>query len=133
MKNVRNLMALLAFGMAVTTASAQEQNLDKTGKRKEVKEMKEGRAAKDGLIEKLQLTPEQKTKFIDIRKRYAEQARTLRAAEGDRASKAKQFEEQRTAREAEIKSLLTEAQFKTYSEHREAQKERIMAKRKKVD
>ncbi len=119
MKNVRTVLA--AFAVLFAVAGTQAQELKKaTPNRAAMK------AAKESVDAELQLTPEQKTKMDAIRKKYVEKARDLKS--GEREERRKQMMALHDERDAEVKSILTEEQYKKFIEFRKKRKEEIKEK-----
>lgn len=130
MKNVRTVIA--AFAVLFAVAGTQAQELKKAAPARA--NMK---AAKESMDAELQLTPEQKTKMDALRKKYAEKTRDLREVERDK--RREQIMALQEERDAEVKTILTDEQYKKFVEVRKKRKEEAKErmeqrrKEKKVD
>jgi lipopolysaccharide export LptBFGC system permease protein LptF len=112
MKKIKLILAL-AFLFAISSNVATAQATDKKAEMKE--QMK---AAK----EKLALTAEQEPKFMEISKKYALKMKELKDGNQDKREKFKSVKEIQSQKNEEIKTVLSEDQFKTYLQMQEERK-----------
>ena len=79
----------------------------------------------------LNLSEDQKPKFADITQKYAEQMNVVRDSDARRRSKFKKVKAIQKSKDAEMKTLLSEDQYKVYLVKKEEMKKRMKESRKK--
>lgn len=124
MKNLKFTVALI-LGFLVVSNSLNAQSkpaISQDRKGEMVEQMKMDK-------EKLALSPEQEVKFKEISKKYAEKMKSLRADDEVKKEKMEAIQKLKSEKDAEMKSLLSETQFKTYTTIQEERK--MMRKERK--
>jgi hypothetical protein len=125
MKNVKTVLACVMALCLSTVTQAQEKAQAADSQRQESVD----RLKSD--VSRLSLTEEQKAPFLEITKKYAEKVKAVNAnTDLSKIDRLKEVKTLRIAKDEEVKSLLTEEQFKTYQEIREERKEKRREKRK---
>lgn len=118
------LLAATTFFLAAGNLQAQERKVLSEEEREEIVEN-----AKINL-EKLALTDEQKPSYKAINQKYAEKLKTLKLNEEDRRTKLKAAKAIQEEKNAEMKTLLNEAQYKTYLEMQAERRNKLKERRK---
>lgn len=114
---------LLFSILASNTVNAQDAPKVSQDKRQEIMDqMTKNR-------ERLALREDQKVSFREISKKYAEQLREVRTSSLDRAQKFEKIKEIQTNKNAEMKTLLSEPQFKVYLEMQDERKAKVMSQK----
>ena len=123
MKNVKSTMVTFAAAFLFTAAAnaqvQEEKKLSDDQKKEIVQNVKAN-------IEKLALTDEQKAPFKEISKRYADKLKGVKDSDDSKIGKLKAVKTLREAKNAEMKTLLTEAQYKTYLEIQDERKQKML-------
>jgi cytochrome c556 len=124
MKNLKLSLGMLLFSiLASNTVNAQDAPKVSQDKRQEIMDqMTKNR-------ERLALREDQKVSFREISKKYAEQLREVRTSSLDRAQKFEKIKEIQTNKNAEMKTLLSEPQFKVYLEMQDERKAKVMSQK----
>ena len=126
MKNSKlSILAVVIF--ALTSVVSKAQNYSKISDEKKQETVEQLKLAQ----EKLQLSDEQKIKFKEVSKKYAEKMKSLRDTDEQRMAKLKELKSIQSEKDAEMKVLLSETQFKSYLEIKEDRKSRLKEKRNK--
>ena len=113
------------FFIGINTNCAQSRGANLTEEQKEeIKNNLEAYAAA------LHLSEEQKPKFEEITKKYAEQMKAVKDSGGRPMSKFKKVKSIRKNKDADMKSLLSKEQYKIYLEKHEEMKKKIKGRRK---
>lgn len=118
------LLAATTFFLAAGNLQAQERKVLSEEEREEIVEN-----AKINL-EKLALTDGQKPSYKAINQKYAEKLKTLKLSEEDRRTKLKAAKAIQEEKNAEMKTLLNEAQYKTYLEMQAERRNKLKERRK---
>lgn len=125
MKNVKKALTCLMMLVCGAVMQAQEKKEINEEQRQEFIDQLKADTAK------LSLTEEQKPAFMEITKKYAEKAKEVNANTTlSKIDKLKEVKTLRIAKDEEMKTLLSEEQFKVYQEIREERKERRRERRK---
>lgn len=124
MKHLKTAFAMLTFTLISNAIVAQETT--PSPEEQKVEMAKQFKIAK----EKLSLTPDQEIKFKEISKKYASKGKIIKDGEGDKKAKHKLLLELKSQRNAEMKTILSEAQFKTYLQLKDERRERMKNKMK---
>ena len=127
MKSLKILSLFSAlFLISTNTTFAQSGATNLTEKQKEeIKGNVEAHATA------LQLSEAQKPKFEEITKKYAKQMIAVKDSGGRRMSKYKKMKSIRKNKDAEMKSLLSQDQYKVYLEKQEEMQKKMKERRKK--
>ncbi len=124
MKNLKITLAVVLFSLVSNTIFAQEQKLENEDAKVEM--AKQFKIAK----EKLALTPDQEIKYKEISKKYGDKVKEIRNSAADKSVKFKHIKELKSQKDAEMKTFLSESQFKTYLELREERHNKMKDKKK---
>jgi hypothetical protein len=119
MKNLKMLFVVLVTVCFSNLSVAQEKTLTEEQKKERKQKMDESLA-------KLQLTEEQKPQYLAIRKKYAEKMQALKAAPGSRRDKFSQFQTISDDLNGEMKKILSEEQFNTFTQMMDEEKSKMM-------
>lgn len=118
MKNLKLVAAMaLFFGLSTVSVSAQEKD-------KKAQKMEQVKIAK----EKLALTPDQEAKFMEVNKKYGSRMKAVN--QEARKERIKNLKTIKSERDAEMKSILSESQYKSYLELQEQRKAKIKERMK---
>lgn len=124
MKKVKVIFASLILNLFFITVNAQEKPKFSEEKKQEmVSQMQESQ-------NRLALTNEQQLPFRAITKRYAQKLKDLRGSSLDRQQKMEGLKVLMADKNAEMKTLLSEEQYKIYLQLQEERKAKIMQNRK---
>ena len=124
MKNSKlSIAAIVIF--ALTSIVSKAQNLSGISDSKNQEMVEQMKLAQ----QKLQLSEEQKIKFKEISRNYAEKMKSLRDSKEQRLAKLKQLKSIQMAKDAEMKILLSETQYNTYLELKAERKGRLKERR----
>lgn len=124
MKKLQSTLALVFFLMIGLTITAQEKKAVSDDQKQEVKEQMKIHK------EKLALTDAQEVTYKEITKKYGGQLKAVRNGTDTKREKLKKAQEIQQQKNAEMKTLLSEAQYKTYLELQEERKARIKEMKK---
>lgn len=114
---------ILILGMSICSTIVVAQ---KTGLTTEQKAQMEVQL--NEYSESLNLSQEQKPKFKEITKRYGRQMMKLKESDKGRLSKYNEFRSIRKKKDAEMKSLLSNEQYKAYLQTQEEMHQKIREK-----
>jgi periplasmic protein CpxP/Spy len=118
-KIIISLTLLLLFSNVIQAQGKPKKSPEERAEKKD--EIKQN-------IEKLQLSKEQETSFLEIFKRYGQKMKELRDNNLDKKEKHNQMKSLTSQKDEEMKKMLSETQFKNYQElekeHREKRKEK---------
>ncbi len=125
MKTLKTTFAVILFFIASNNLIAQEEMVAKEESKVEM--------AKNFklTVEKLTLTPEQQTSFKEIALKFGQKMKAIKTSDSDKKTKRQELKSLKTEKDAEIKSLLSEEQFKKYLEMQSERREKIKENRKK--
>lgn len=115
MQKVKYMFSIVIFLIVSQIAASQEQQLIE-GKNEKLKEQWEQ------YIETLNLSDLQKEQYHLIGEKYTDQMTKIRKSELSKLEKLKAFKKLQSDKEREIKSLLTEEQYKLHLDYAEKQK-----------
>jgi len=114
--------ALFLFGINTTIAQTKANNLSEEQK-EEIKRNLEEYAAT------LSLSDDQRSKFEEITKKYAEQMQALNNGGGRKLQKYKKVKSIRKNKNAEMKMLLSKEQYKVYLDKQEEMRNKMKQRR----
>lgn len=125
MKTLKTTFAVILFFIASNNLIAQEEMVAKEESKVEM--------AKNFklTVEKLALTPKQQTSFKEIALKFGQKMKAIKTSDSDKKTKRQELKSLKTEKDAEIKSLLSEEQFKKYLEMQSERREKIKENRKK--
>lgn len=122
MKSLKNSIVVVVL-LVSTMSLAQDRELTEEQK-VQVKEQLEQ------YFEKLDLSEEQKPTFEEITKKYALQIKTLKTNDKGRFAKYKEFKSIKRSKNKEMKSLLSDEQYKIYIKTQKEIQKKMKEKRK---
>ncbi len=117
-KTMKHILILAIVSLISTTAMGQERTLTE-----EQRAQMEANLNEYSL--KLDLSEEQKPKFVEITKRYGQQMRGLKDSDKGRLAKYKEYKSIRKNKNAEMKAILSEEQYETYLETQEEMQQKM--------
>jgi periplasmic protein CpxP/Spy len=124
MKIVKIILSLTLLLLFSNVIHAQEKPKkspeEKAEKREELKQN----------IQKLQLSKEQETSFMEISKRYHKKHEEIKDGNSDKKAKHNQMDELTFQKDEEMKKVLSETQFKTYKDLEKARRKERKEDRK---
>ena len=123
LKIISLLFALFFINSNTTFAQSKGANLTDEQKEEIAKNIEEYFAALD-------LTEEQKPKFEEITKKYAEQMKAVKDGGGRKLQKYKKVKSIRENKNTEMKDLLTKDQYKDYLEKQEEMQVKMKERQK---
>lgn len=124
MKNLKFLLVIIcAILMIPNSTNAQDVSKTSTLKKHELKE------AMQESIEKLALSPEQKTKFEEVSKKYVKEMKDVREPKEARLARKHKIKAIQDQKDAEMKNVLSATQFSNYLEMKKDFKNKIREKR----
>nr|WP_299341901.1 hypothetical protein [Allomuricauda sp.] len=115
---MKHILILAIVSLISTTAMGQERTLTE-----EQRAQMEANLNEYSL--KLDLSEEQKPKFVEITKRYGQQMRGLKDSDKGRLAKYKEYKSIRKNKNAEMKAILSEEQYETYLETQEEMQQKM--------
>lgn len=134
MKNLKLVFTALLLSAFIGNIQAQDTKTAVAPKHKpQTEAQKQQRKAKfDEMKQKLALTPQQEQSFKDINKKFHEEIKGVKTAEGDRTEKFGKIKAIRDRKDGEMKKILSEQQYKTYLEIQQERHQKMKDKRKEM-
>ena len=113
------IFALFLLGINTSYSQSKADNLTEEQEEEIKRNIEEYTAA-------LALSEDQRPKFEEITKKYANQMKALKDSGGSRMSKFKKMKSIRKNKDAEMKSLLSKGQYSIYLEKQEEMRKKMM-------